>query len=169
MPRKPAQSKPQIVSLQKANPPQSAAPTATEEEVLAAACRELGFGVGKMRELSEAVKKAEAIQGAAQQLMAELSATQIEAHDLERTIIYCCDGQQKPTSIRIEPEAIAKYSAAELSKQVLLVMQGGYRQSKKHMTQKIYDLTTGLDLPGEREMPVISPVEGVVVLVREGD
>ena len=128
--KKSIKPKPQVVELKKAPQAQTEADLDTG----------FGFGLGKMRELAEAFTRAVEIKDQAMALEERLRASRIEARDEYRSIVYMCDGVQKPIAVVIQPEAIAGRSAEEVSERVQAVLREGYRCSKAHMLAKSQEL-----------------------------
>ncbi|MGB3691320.1 MAG: YbaB/EbfC family nucleoid-associated protein [Spirulinaceae cyanobacterium] len=106
-----------------------------------------GFGLGKMKELTEAFKKAQQVQQGAQQLQVELEAMEIEGQSEDGLVRVVMSGNQEPKSVTISPDAIAKGEEA-LSALVTEAMKDAYSKSTETMRGRMEELTSGLNLPG---------------------
>lgn len=106
-----------------------------------------GFGLGKMKELTEAFKKAQQVQQGAQQLQSELEAMEIEGMSEDGSVKVVMSGNQEPISVQIADEVMDK-SAAELSELVTAAMKDAYLKSTETMRSRMEELTSGLNLPG---------------------
>lgn len=103
------------------------------------------FGFGKMKELSEAFKKAQEIQEGAKQLQQELEVMRIEATSEDDSVTYTVSGNQEPIAISIK--IVDGKTAEELSHSVLEAMQKGYLMSTENMRARMEKLTGSLNLP----------------------
>jgi nucleoid-associated protein EbfC len=107
-----------------------------------------GFGnpLGKMKELTEAIKKAQEVQQGAAALQEELEAMRIEgeAGGLVKVVM---NGNQRPLELTISPEAMGE-NAEVLSDLVLTAVKDAYEKSTGTMREKMEELTGGLNLPG---------------------
>lgn len=106
-----------------------------------------GFGLGKMKELTEAFKKAQQIQEGAKQLQEELEQMEIEGEAGGGLVKVVMSGNQEPRGVTIAPTALEK-DAAELSNLVTEAMQDAYQKSTETMRERMETLTGGLNLPG---------------------
>lgn len=106
-----------------------------------------GFGLGKMKELAEAFKKAQQIQDDAKKLQEELENLVIEEQSPDGFVIVKMSGDQKPLSIDIKEEALSK-GAAELSEIVTATIKKVHQKSTEIMREKMESLTGNLGLPG---------------------
>jgi len=106
-----------------------------------------GFGLGKMKELTEAFKKAQQIQEGAKQLQEELEQMQIEGEAGDGLVKVVMSGNQEPRGVTIEPAALEK-GAEELSTLVAEALQDAYQKSTETMRERMETLTGGLNLPG---------------------
>jgi nucleoid-associated protein EbfC len=104
-----------------------------------------GFGLGKMKELADAFKKAQQVQEDAKKLQEELEQMEIEgqAGDVSVTL----SGNQEPRRVSIGAEAAGK-SSEELSQLVLEAMTDAYDKSTATMRERMELLTSGLNIPG---------------------
>lgn len=106
-----------------------------------------GLGLGKMKELAEAFKKAQQVQEDAKQLQEELEAMEITETSEDGLVTIVVSGNQEPKSITIAPDALGK-SAEELSELVTNTMKSAYQKSTDIMREKMESLTSGFGLPG---------------------
>ena len=106
-----------------------------------------GFGLGKMKELAEAFKKAQQVQQGAQQLQAELEQLEIPGESADGMVKVIVSGNQEPRRVEIAPEALEK-GAEALSELVTDAMKDAYNQSTETMRTRMEELTSGLELPG---------------------
>jgi nucleoid-associated protein EbfC len=104
-----------------------------------------GFGLGKMKELADAFKKAQQVQEDAKKLQEELEKMEISSAD--GLVVVTLSGNQEPRSVVIKPEAMSK-SADELSELVMAAMTDAYEQSTETMRERMESLTAGLNIPG---------------------
>ena len=104
-----------------------------------------GFGLGKMKELADAFKKAQQVQEDAKKLQEELEKMEISSAD--GLVVVTLSGNQEPRSVVIKPEAMSK-SAEELSELVMAAMTDAYEQSTETMRERMESLTAGLNIPG---------------------
>lgn len=106
-----------------------------------------GLGLGKMKELAEAFKKAQQVQQGAQQLQQELEQMEIEGSSEDGLVKVLLSGNQEPRGVQIAPEALDK-GAEALSAMVAAAMTDAYQKSTETMRTKMEALTSGLNLPG---------------------
>ncbi|MDJ0616877.1 MAG: YbaB/EbfC family nucleoid-associated protein [Calothrix sp. MO_192.B10] len=106
-----------------------------------------GFGLGKMRELTEAFKKAQQVQEGAKQLQEELEQMEIEGEAGGGLIKVIVSGNQEPKRVEISPDALSE-GAEVLSDLVAAAMKDAYNKSTATMRERMEDLTSGLELPG---------------------
>jgi nucleoid-associated protein EbfC len=104
-----------------------------------------GFGLGKMKELADAFKKAQQVQEDAKKLQEELE--QMEISSADGLVVVTLSGNQEPRSVVIKPEAMSK-TADELSVLVMAAMTDAYEQSTETMRERMESLTAGLNIPG---------------------
>jgi nucleoid-associated protein EbfC len=104
-----------------------------------------GFGLGKMKELADAFKKAQQVQEDAKKLQEELEKMEISSAD--GLVVVTLSGNQEPRSVVVKPEAMSK-SADELSELVMAAMTDAYEQSTETMRERMESLTAGLNIPG---------------------
>ncbi len=65
-----------------------------------------GLGLGKMKELAEAFKKAQQVQEGAKQLQQDLENMQIEGQTDDGLVIVTMSGNQEPLKVEIKDEAL---------------------------------------------------------------
>ncbi len=106
-----------------------------------------GLGLGKMKELAEAFKKAQQVQEGAKQLQQELDNMEIEGQSEGGLVTVVMSGNQEPKRVEIKDEARLK-SAAELSELVTNAVKDAYQKSTDTMRDRMENLTSGLGLPG---------------------
>ncbi len=104
-----------------------------------------GFGLGKMKELADAFKKAQQVQEDAKKLQEELEQMEIEGSAGDVTVTL--SGNQEPRRVSIGAESAGK-SPEELSQVVLEAMMDAYDKSTTTMRERMELLTSGLNIPG---------------------
>ena len=105
-----------------------------------------GFGLGKMKELTAAFKKAQQIQEGAKQLQEELEQMEIEGQAGGSLVTVVMSGNQEPRRVVIAPDALNE-GAEMLSDLVTAAMQDAYQKSTETMRERMETLTGGLNLP----------------------
>ncbi len=106
-----------------------------------------GFGLGKMKELTEAFKKAQQVQEGAKRLQEELEQMEIEGQAGGGLVKVTMSGNQEPRDVTISEEALGE-GAEVLSDLVKAAMLDAYNQSTATMREQMEELTGGLNLPG---------------------
>lgn len=106
-----------------------------------------GFGLGKMKELAEAFKKAQEVQQGAKQLQEELERMEIEGLSADGRVKVVMSGNQEPLRVEITSEAMTNGPEA-LSELVTEAMRDAYDKSTATMRERMEELTSGLNLPG---------------------
>jgi DNA-binding YbaB/EbfC family protein len=106
-----------------------------------------GFGLGKMKELTEAFKKAQQVQEGAKKLQEELDQMEIEGTSGGGLVKVVLSGNQEPRRVEISPDALGE-GADVVSELVTVAMQDAYAKSTMTMREKMEELTGGLNLPG---------------------
>ncbi len=106
-----------------------------------------GFGLGKMKELAEAFKKAQEVQQGAKQLQEELEQMEIEGTSADLTVKVVMSGNQEPLRVEISPDAMTQ-GAEALSEIVAEAMKDAYQKSTSTMRERMEALTSGLNIPG---------------------
>ena len=105
-----------------------------------------GFGLGKMKELTEAFKKAQQVQEGAKKLQEELEQMEIEGQAGGSLVTVVMSGNQEPRRVVIAPDALNE-GAEMLSDLVTAAMQDAYQKSTETMRERMETLTGGLNLP----------------------
>jgi nucleoid-associated protein EbfC len=106
-----------------------------------------GLGLGKMKELAEAFKKAQQVQQGAKQLQDELEQMEIQGQSSDGLVTVTLSGNQEPRGVDISADAMSK-SAEELSELVSEAMMDAYNKSTETMRSRMEELTSGLNIPG---------------------
>lgn len=106
-----------------------------------------GFGLGKMKELADAFKKAQQVQEGARRLQQELEELEIEGTSAGGQVKVFLSGNQEPRRVEVAPEALNE-GAEMLSDLVLAAMKDAYEKSTTTMRERMEELTGGLNLPG---------------------
>ncbi|MGB7442942.1 MAG: YbaB/EbfC family nucleoid-associated protein [Coleofasciculaceae cyanobacterium] len=106
-----------------------------------------GFGLGKMKELTEAFKKAQQVQAGAKLLQDELEQMEIEGTSSDGLVKVVLSGNQEPRRVEISPDALNQ-GAESLSELVATAMKDAYEKSTATMRERMEELTSGLNLPG---------------------
>ncbi|HLO51000.1 MAG TPA: YbaB/EbfC family nucleoid-associated protein [Kamptonema sp.] len=106
-----------------------------------------GFGLGKMKELTEAFKKAQQVQEGAKKLQEELDLMEVEGIAGGGLVKVVVSGNQEPRRVEISPDALGE-GADVVSELVIVAMQEAYNKSTMTMREKMEELTGGLNLPG---------------------
>jgi nucleoid-associated protein EbfC len=106
-----------------------------------------GLGLGKMKELAEAFKKAQQVQQGAKQLQDELEQMEIQGESQDGLVKVIVSGNQEPRRVEIHPDAI-NLGAETLSELVTVAMKDAYNKSTETMRMRMEELTSGLNLPG---------------------
>jgi DNA-binding YbaB/EbfC family protein len=106
-----------------------------------------GFGLGKMKELAEAFKKAQQVQEGAKRLQEELEQMEIQGESGGGLVKVIVSGNQEPKRVEIAPDALQQ-GAELLSDLVTVAMKDAYNKSTTTMRERMEELTSGLELPG---------------------
>lgn len=106
-----------------------------------------GFGIGKMKELAEAFKKAQQVQEGAKKLQDELEQMEIPGESGGGLVKVILSGNQEPRRVEISADAIAE-GPEVLSDLVTAAMKDAYNKSTATMRERMEELTSGLELPG---------------------
>lgn len=106
-----------------------------------------GFGMGKMKELAEAFKKAQQVQEGAKKLQEELEAMEITGESGGGLVKVVLSGNQEPRRVEVSPDVLGE-GAEVLSDLVLAAMKDAYNKSTATMRERMEELTGGLNLPG---------------------
>jgi len=106
-----------------------------------------GFGLGKMKELAEAFKKAQQVQEGAKKLQEELEQMEIQGESGGGLVKVIVSGNQEPKRVEISQKALNE-GPDVLSDLVTAAMKDAYNKSTATMRERMEDLTSGLELPG---------------------
>ncbi|MEA5539752.1 YbaB/EbfC family nucleoid-associated protein [Limnoraphis robusta Tam1] len=106
-----------------------------------------GFGMGKMKELAEAFKKAQQVQEGAKKLQEDLDRLEIPGEAAGGLVKVYLSGNQEPRRVEISPDVMGE-GAEVVSALVLEAMQQAYDNSTATMRSRMEELTGGLNLPG---------------------
>ncbi|MDJ0717531.1 MAG: YbaB/EbfC family nucleoid-associated protein [Prochloraceae cyanobacterium] len=106
-----------------------------------------GLGLGKMKELADAFKKAQQVQQGARQLQEELEQMEITGESENGLVKVTMSGSQEPRQVEIAPEAL-DLGAEKLSELVTIAVKDAYNKSSETMRTRMEELTSGLNLPG---------------------
>ena len=106
-----------------------------------------GFGLGKMKELADAFKKAQQVQEGAKKLQEELEQMEISGESGGGLVKVVLSGNQEPRRVQISPEVLGE-GAEVLSDLVTAAMRDAYNKSTATMRERMEELTSGLELPG---------------------
>ena len=106
-----------------------------------------GFSLGKMKELTEAFKKAQQVQEGAKELQSELEQMEIEGQSGGGKVKVFLSGNQEPLRTEISEEALTE-GADMLSDLVTAAMKDAYVKSTETMRGRMEELTSGLNIPG---------------------
>ncbi|AKG23256.1 YbaB/EbfC family nucleoid-associated protein [Calothrix sp. 336/3] len=106
-----------------------------------------GFGLGKMKELAEAFKKAQQVQEGAKRLQEELEQMEIQGEAGGGLVKVIVSGNQEPKRVEISADALGE-GVEVLSDLVTAAMKDAYNKSTATMRERMEDLTSGLELPG---------------------
>lgn len=105
-----------------------------------------GLGLGKMKELAEAFKKAQQVQEGAKDLQLQLETMEVQGQSEDDLVIVVLSGNQEPKRVTIKDEALER-GAEALSELVTNAMKDAYQQSTDTMRKKMEELTSGFGLP----------------------
>lgn len=108
-----------------------------------------GFGLGKMKELTEAFKTAQKVQEGAQKLQQELDELEVEGTAGGGLVKVIMSGNQEPRRVEVSPNVLGE-GAEVLSELLTVAMKDAYNQSTTTMRKRMEELTggLGLNLPG---------------------
>lgn len=118
-----------------------------ENQLVMAKGQGFGFGLGKMKELTEAFKKAQQVQEGAKQLQEELEQLEVEGSAGGGLVKVVLNGNQNPQRVTIAPEVMSE-GADVVSDLVTAAMKDAYNKSTSTMRERMENLTEGLQLPG---------------------
>jgi DNA-binding YbaB/EbfC family protein len=106
-----------------------------------------GFGLGKMKELTEAFKKAQQVQEGAKKLQEDLEQMEIEGESGGGLVKVILSGNQEPRRVEISADVLSE-GADVVSDLVTAAMKDAYNKSTATMRSQMEELTGGLNLPG---------------------
>ena len=106
-----------------------------------------GFGLGKMKELTEAFKKAQQVQEGAKKLQEELEVMEIVGESGGGLVKVVLSGNKEPRRVEVSPDVLGE-GAEVLSDLMLAAMKDAYNKSTATMRERMEELTGGLNLPG---------------------
>ena len=106
-----------------------------------------GFGLGKMKELAEAFKKAQEVHEGAKKMQEELDQLEIEGEAGGGLVKVVLSGNQEPRRVTISADVMGE-GADVVSDLVATAMKDAYNKSTSTMREKMEQLTGGLNLPG---------------------
>lgn len=106
-----------------------------------------GFGLGKMKELADAFKKAQQVQEGARKLQEELEQMEIAGESGGGSVKVILSGNQEPRRVEISPDVLSE-GAEVLSDLVTAAMKDAYNKSTATMRERMEELTSGLEIPG---------------------
>lgn len=106
-----------------------------------------GFNLGKMKELTDAFKKAQQVQEGAKQLQEELEEMQVEGVAGGGLVKVYMNGNQRPLRTELSPDVLSE-GAEVVSDLVTSALKDAYEKSTMTMRTKMEDLTSGLNIPG---------------------
>ena len=107
-----------------------------------------GFGLGKVKELTEAFKKAQVVQEGAKKLQEELEQLEVQGVAGSGLVKVFMSGNQQPRRVEIDPNLL-KEDAEVVAQQVTEAMQLAYDESTSVMRERMEKLTGGLTIPGQ--------------------
>lgn len=100
-----------------------------------------------MKEIAQAIQKAQQVQEDAKKLQEELEKTEIEGQAGNGLVKVVMSGNQEPLRVEISAEALGE-GAEVLSDLVFAAMKNAYTASTETMRQRMEALTANLQLPG---------------------
>jgi DNA-binding YbaB/EbfC family protein len=106
-----------------------------------------GFGLGKMKELADAFKKAQQVQEGAKRLQEELEQMEISGESGGGLVKVILSGNQEPRRVEISPDVLSE-GVDVISDLVTAAMKDAYNKSTATMRERMEELTSGLELPG---------------------
>ncbi len=106
-----------------------------------------GLGLGKMKELADAFKKAQQVQEGAKRLQEELEEMEIEGQAGDGLVKVIVSGNQEPRRVVLSPDVL-KEEASVAEDLITAAMKDAYNKSTATMRDRMEELTGGLNLPG---------------------
>ena len=107
-----------------------------------------GFGLGRMKELTQAFQKAQKVQEGAKKLQEELDQLEVQGVAGGGLVKVFMNGNQQPRRVEIDPNLL-KEDAEVVAQQVTKAMQSAYDESTSVMRERMEKLTGGLTIPGQ--------------------
>ena len=107
-----------------------------------------GFGLGRMKELTQAFQKAQKVQEGAKKLQEELDQLEVQGVAGGGLVKVFMNGNQQPRRVEIDPNLL-KEDAEVVAQQVTEAMQLAYDESTSVMRERMEKLTGGLTIPGQ--------------------
>jgi nucleoid-associated protein EbfC len=105
-----------------------------------------GFGLGKMKELTEAIKKAQQVQEGAKRLQEDLEQMEIEGQAGGGLVKVWMSGNQEPLKAEVSPDVLAE-GAEVVADLFTAAMRDAYEKSTATMRTRMEELTDGLQIP----------------------
>ena len=106
-----------------------------------------GFGLGKLKEIQQAVMKAKEIEQGAKALQEELEEMRITGQSSNGLVKVTISGNQEPHAVEISAEAMSQGNEI-LEELVFAALKDAYTSSTATMRERMEELTGGLSLPG---------------------
>lgn len=106
-----------------------------------------GLGLGKMKELTEAFKKAQQVQEGAKKLQEELEQMEVEGQAGGGLVKVFMSGNQEPLRVELSQDVFSE-GAEVVSDLVTAAMKDAYMKSTTMMRERMEELTSGLNIPG---------------------
>ena len=106
-----------------------------------------GFGLGRMKELTQAFQKAQKVQEGAKKLQEELDQLEVQGVAGGGLVKVFMSGNQQPRRVEIDPNLL-KEDAEVVAQQVTKAMQLAYNESTSAMRERMERLTGALNIPG---------------------
>ncbi|MEY2976198.1 MAG: hypothetical protein RLZZ435_335 [Cyanobacteriota bacterium] len=119
----------------------------TLTELITMAGKGFGFNLGKMKELTDAFKKAQQVQEGAKQLQEELEEMEVEGQAGGGLVKVYMNGNQRPLRSEISPDVLSE-GVEVVSDLITTAMKDAYEKSTSTMRSKMEELTSGLSIPG---------------------
>ena len=95
-----------------------------------------GFGLGKVKELTEAFKKAQVVQEGAKKLQEELDQLEVQGVAGGGLVKVFMNGNQQPRRVEIDPNLL-KEDAEVVAQQVTEAMKLAYEESTSAMRERM--------------------------------
>lgn len=104
-----------------------------------------GFGLGKMKKLTDAFKKAQEVQEGAKKLQEELDQSEAGGSAGGGLVKVFLSGNQEPRRVEISPDVLNE-EADVVAELVTTAMKEAYQKSTTMMRERMESLTNGLDI-----------------------